>query len=175
MLLPVCRRSPFTTGGLRGGLTAHSRRGKQGGRGAQRPRPLASLPSFSHSVSSVSGNHRPHYRLALQLLRSNGAHASNLNIIVQKSLAEFNPRWLMDISREHRSSEFMGEMFQAAQLTHERFFTLDSTPFLRNIYLISAQLNFHKVVKKFQKSDFQSQFFMLKNFWIFWFFFHWRI
>ena len=54
MLLPVCRRSPFTTGGLRGGLTAHGRRGNQGGRGARRPRPLASLPSFSHSVSSAT-------------------------------------------------------------------------------------------------------------------------
>ena len=38
------------------------------------------------------------------------------------------------------SSEFMGKTFQAAQLTNERFLTLDHS--LQNIFLISAQLKF---------------------------------
>ena len=35
------------------------------------------------------------------------------------------------------NNDFMGKMFQAAQLTHERFLTIDH-------YLISAKLNFHQ-------------------------------
>ena len=58
---------------------------------------------------------------------------------------------------------FAEKTFQAAQLTNKRFFTLLRS---RNIFFISAQLNFHKVVKKckeVQKSYFLSQFFMLKK------------
>ena len=40
-------------------------------------------------------------------------------------------------------SEFMGKTFQAAQLTHERFLTIDHS-LLQNIFLISAKLIFHR-------------------------------
>ena len=38
-------------------------------------------------------------------------------------------------------SEFMGKTFQAAQLTHERFLTIDHSC---NFFLVSAKLNFHQ-------------------------------
>ena len=120
MLLPVCRRSPFTTGGLRGGLTAHGRRGNQGRRGSRRPRPLASLPSFSHSVSSVSGNHRPHYRLALQLLRSNGAHETNLNNLVQKESSLFVVCFCLIWCSAHRKRPCFPSFLQLQSQISER-------------------------------------------------------
>ena len=40
------------------------------------------------------------------------------------------------------SSEFMGKMIQAAQLTHERT-VFDHRSLLQNIFLISTKLNFH--------------------------------
>ena len=45
--------------------------------------------------------------------------------------------------------KFTGKIFQAAQLIHERFFY--PRLLLQNIFLISARLNFHKVVKKYKK------------------------
>ena len=43
------------------------------------------------------------------------------------------------------TNKFRGETFQAAQLTHERFLTLDHS--WEYLFLISAHLNFHRVNK----------------------------
>ena len=43
---------------------------------------------------------------------------------------------------EDEVSEFMGKTFQAAQLTHERFLTIDHS--YKIFFLISAKLNFHQ-------------------------------
>ena len=54
------------------------------------------------------------------------------------------------------SSEFMGKTFQAAQLTHERFLTVDHS--CKIFSLISAQLNFHRTFSTTHQRSVEVQF-----------------